>query len=293
MARILVTGATGFLGGRLVAHLSPQHEIWALARHIPANGGARVTWLQQDLAADQWTAALPGAIDAVIHLAQSAHFRDFPDRAKHIYAVAAGATMRLLDLAHQAGARHFILASTGGLYGMSDRPVRETDPLPEIRSQLGFYFAAKRASELLVTQYATMLNAVILRFFFLYGSRQASGMLMPRIAGNIREGRTVYLHGENGLRFNPVHVDDAVAAIDRCLTLGESRTFNIAGPEVAYLRDIAMAIGRQVKRDPVFTVDNTVEPNHLVADIQRMSSGLGAPKIGIEAGLAELCRSLA
>jgi len=292
MSCILVTGATGFLGSRLIAHLAPRHEIWALTRQIPANGNGRVTWLQQDLAADRWTATLPEALDAVIHLAQSPHFRDFPDRAKDIYAVAAGATMRLLDLAYQAGAKHFILASTGGLYGRSERPVRETDPLPEIRSQLGFYFAAKRASELIVTQYATMLNAVILRYFFLYGSGQAPSMLMPRIAGNIREGRQVYLHGENGMRFNPVHVDDAVAAIERCLTLGESRIFNIAGPEVAHLREIATALGRHLKRDPVFTVDNTVEPNHLVADIQRMSNALGAPKIGFEAGLAELCRSL-
>jgi hypothetical protein len=50
-----------------------------------------------------------------------------------------------------------------------------------------------------------------------------------------------------------------------------------------------LVIGRRVGETPVFTVDNTVTPNHLVADIQRMSSALGAPRIGIETGLAELC----
>lgn len=286
---ILVTGATGFLGSRLVEHLSHQHEIWAVTRRDPPRGLLRVHWLRQDLANDVWDVALPAKIDAVVHLAQSPQFRNFPESAREVYAVAAGAAMRLLDWGVRAGAKHFILASTGGLYGSSDAPLRETDPLPEMRHQLGFYFAAKRASELLATQYAGEVNAVILRCFFVYGSGQAPQMLMPRLVANIRNRQPVYLQGDDGIRINPIHVDDAVRAIERCLDLGESRLFNIAGPEVASLREIALAVGRRIGREPVFTVDATVRPNHLVADIRRMSGALGAPKIGIEAGIAELC----
>jgi nucleoside-diphosphate-sugar epimerase len=287
--RVLVTGATGFLGSRLMARLAGAHEVWGVARHSPAGEIARVRWLRQDLAAEAWDVALPPRIDAIVHLAQSPLFRNFPESAAEVYAVAAGATMRLLDWGLRAGARHFVLASTGGLYGSSDKPVRESDPLPEMRSQLGFYFAAKRTSELLVAQYAGELSTTILRYFFVYGSGQAPQMLMPRLVDSIRKGRPVYLHGEEGIRINPIHVDDAVRAIERCLALAESRVFNIAGPQVATLREIALAIGRLTGAEPVFTVDNTVSPNHLVADIQRMSSALGAPKVGIEAGLAELC----
>jgi UDP-glucose 4-epimerase len=291
MSRILITGATGFLGARLVDHLQADNEIWILTRR-PLERAARVHWLSQDLAADQWQVKLPAQIDAIIHLAQSPFFRDFPEKAVDVYAVATGALMRLLDWGLSAGARHLVLASTGGLYGTSSRPVREIDPLPDIRTQLGFYFAAKRASELLAAQYATMINTIVLRFFFLYGSGQAPQMLMPRIAGNISEGRAIYLHGENGMRLNPIHVDDAVVAIKQCLRLSESRIFNIAGPETVNLRHIAETIGHHVKCKPVFTIDETIEPNNLVADIQRMSNALGAPKIGIEQGIAELCQSL-
>jgi nucleoside-diphosphate-sugar epimerase len=295
--RILITGATGFLGSRLVERLLPTHEIWAVTRRQPpaALRSVRlpeapvVHWVIQDLAAEVWEAALPSGIDAVIHLAQSPLFRNFPESAAQVYAVAAGATMRLLDWGRRSGAQHFILASTGGLYGSSDRPVREGVKLPQMRSQLGFYFATKRASELLVTQYAGELHTAILRCFFVYGSGQAPQMLIPRLVGNIRACNPVYLHGEDGIRINPIHVDDAAQAIERCLALDESRIFNIAGPEVANLREIAEVIGRRIGRNPVFTVDNTVAPNHLVADIQRMSSALGTPRIGIEAGIAELC----
>ena len=144
MARILVTGASGFVGTRLVRLLARQHEVWALVRRPWQAPEGRVHVLTQDLAADSWTADLPPRIDAVIHLAQSPHFREFPDRAADIYGVAAGTAMRLLDWASRAGATHFIVGSTGGLYGSSDKAVQESDPLPEMRNQLGFYFATKR-----------------------------------------------------------------------------------------------------------------------------------------------------
>jgi nucleoside-diphosphate-sugar epimerase len=243
------------------------------------------------LAAEQWTIGLPERIDAVVHLAQSPHFREFPDHAADIYGVATAATMRLLDWARRAGARHFVLASTGGLYGSSDRPVRETDALPDMRTQLGFYFAAKRASELLAMQYAGIFAVVVLRCFFVYGPGQAPAMLIPRLIASVREGRAVQLQGEAGIRINPIHVSDAVNAIERALQLGESRTFNIAGPEPVTLRTMTTMIGDLVGREPVYAVDLTMPTNNLVADIARMSGALGAPVVGMQSGLAELCRT--
>ncbi|MEW6769038.1 MAG: NAD(P)-dependent oxidoreductase [Pseudomonadota bacterium] len=286
--RILITGGAGFVGGRLIKRLAGEHEIFALVRKAPAQPAANVTWLVQDLAAPNWSVALPEKIDAVVHLAQSSHFRDFPNQAMDVYAVATGATMRLLDWSHKAGARNFVLGSTGGLYGTSEQPVSETGDLPDQRNQLGFYFAAKRAAELLAQQYAGQINVATLRFFFVYGAGQPAPMLLPRLASNVRDGNPIFLHGDDGLRLNPIHVDDAVNAIRQSLQLTESRVFNIAGPEVTTLRAIGEEIGHQVGRAPVFNVDKITKPNHLVADIARMSRALGAPKIGVAAGIAEL-----
>lgn len=289
MSKILLTGGGGFIGTRVLARLAQRHELWAIVRRLPAHPMQGVNWLVQDLAADSWSVDLPARIDAVIHLAQSPHYRDFPGQARDVYAVAAGATMRLLDWAWRAGARHFILTSTGGLYGSSDTPIRESDPLPEQRSQLGFYFAAKRASELIAAQYAGELATIILRCFFVYGSGQSPKMLMPRVADSIRDGRPVQLQGEDGIKFNPIHVDDAVRAIEACLSLTEARVINVAGPEVTTFRHVAKTIGKLVGRDPIFEIDATVTPNHLIADVARMTSAIGAPRLGVEAGLAELC----
>lgn len=287
--RILLTGATGFLGGRLLRRLSVDHDVYALSRRLPASADGRsATWLVQDLAASTWTIELPDEIDTVVHLAQSPNFRNFPAQAEEIYGVSAGATMKLLDWALKAGAKHFVLGSTGGLYGSSEGPIGENAPLPHERSQLGFYFATKRAAELIAQQYAGQLTVATLRFFFIYGAGQSASMLMPRLAANIRDGKPVVLHGKEGIYLNPVHVNDAVNAITRVINLEDSRLLNIAGPQVTTLRQICEEMGRLLDRRPIFDVDMTTRPNHLIADIGRMSRALGAPKIGIKAGIAEL-----
>ena len=196
--------------------------------------------------------------------------------------------MKLLDWALRAGAKHFILGSTGGLYGVSKDPVAETAVLPNQRSQLGFDFVTKRSAELLAEQYSGQFSVATLRFFFIYGADQSSSMLMPRLAANIRDGKPIGLQGDDGIHLNPVHVDDAVKAIVRVMDLKDSRLLNIAGPQVTTLRKICEEIGRLLGRDPIFDVDMIAHPNHLVADIERMSRALGAPEIGIKAGIAEL-----
>lgn len=285
--RILVTGARGFLGRRLLATLGDTHEVYAVSRDtIPPV--SNLVWLKLDLAQPGWAAELPGRIDAVVHLAQSTNFRNFPSDAAEIYGVSAGATVRLLEWALKAGAKNFVLGSTGGLYGSSRRPVAESAPIPEQRNQLGFYFAANRAAELIARQYSGHLNVAILRFFFVYGSGQSVSMLMPRLVSRIREGKPIVLQGEEGIHINPIHVDDATNAILRATELNESRLINIAGPEVTSLRYICEEIGRRLNRSPAFDIDMIARPAHLVADVGRMTRALGAPRIGIRSGIAEL-----
>jgi UDP-glucose 4-epimerase len=291
MARILLTGATGFLGARLAARLAPAHEVWALVRRMP-DGAAHCRWLVQDLASERWQVDLPDRIDSVIHLAQSANYRDFPAAAREIFAVAAETTLRLADWAVGAGARQFILASTGGLYGSSDRPVREDDTLVEDHGSLGFYFATKRASELIVNQYANRMQTLTLRCFFIYGAGQPKQMLMPRLVDSVREGRAITLQGSDGIHINPIHVDDAALAVERCLSASGSNVLNIAGPELVSLRSIAERIGSELGREPIFTVDSATKPRHLVADIGRMRAVLGAPAIGVTEGIRELCGTI-
>jgi UDP-glucose 4-epimerase len=275
---VVVTGATGFLGSALLELLAQRDEVVALHRpgaEPPARAGVR--WLPQDLAAPLG-ADLPQATDAVIHLAQSRRYREFPEGARDVFAVNAAVTVELLDYARRSGAKAFTYASSGAVYASGPEPVRETDaPQPG-----NFYAASKRAGELAAEQYRSLLNAHVLRFFFIYGPGQRN-MFIPGVLARIGDGQEVTLAGTDGIRVNPVFVDDAAAAVAGTLELPESMTLNVAGPDVVSLREIAEIGGRLLGSEPRFA--STDPQPDLVASIDRMREAVGAPKVGIDEGL--------
>lgn len=285
MSEILITGATGLVGSHLVAELAGSHRVWALGRR-PEAADARVSWLAHDLAQPSLPEGLPDRIDAVIHLAQSPRFREFPEQAPHVFEVNTASTMRLLDWARAAGARHFVYASTGGVYGFGEAPFGEEAPLPP---SLPFYPATKRAGELLVDAFAGCMTTVNLRFFFVYGAGQKSDMLIPRLARSVANGQPIKLQGPDGIRINPLYAGDAARAVARCMTLECAQTINVAGPEALSLRQIGEALGALLGREVLFEADEAARPNHLMADIAKQTALLGAPETPFARGARVVC----
>lgn len=284
MTRVVVTGATGLIGSRVLTALVAQgNEVHALARAPGAASG--VHWHRADLAAPTLP-DLPTRCDAVVHLAQSARFREFPVQAGDIFAVNTASTARLLDYARRAGCRTFVLASTGGVYAARAAPLDEAAPLAEGAS-LGFYAATKLAAELIARQYEGSFSVVVLRFFFVYGAGQAEHMLVPRLVASVRDRRPIRLAGEEGIRINPTYVDDAAAAVVGALGLERGATLNVAGPEALSLRALATLIGDGMGTSPIFEVTEE-GAGHLVADTTRMRSMLPAAAVTPREGIARL-----
>jgi UDP-glucose 4-epimerase len=284
--RILITGAGGLLGTQAIKKFMSEHEIHALVHSAPIEPLKDVTYYAIDLATCDGLDQLPKEIDAVIHLAQSSRFRDFPEQAADVFNVNVVSTARLLEYARRSGARAFILASSGGVYGTGDEAFKENAVIPE-HGQLGFYLGSKLCAEVLAQNYASFLNVSVLRFFFMYGKEQKRSMLLPRLVDNIRTGQPITLQGQDGIRINPIHVSDAALALERCLQLNGSHTFNIAGKEILSMREIAATIGHAVGREPVFQF-LPVEPRHLIANIEAMKVALTVPKVHLKQGVVEL-----
>jgi UDP-glucose 4-epimerase len=283
--RLLVTGASGLIGHELCRQLGSEWKVLALGRAAP--DGLNVEAIPCDLAGPHLMGDMPPGVDTVVHLAQSSHFRQFPDRAPDIFEVNVGSTTRLLDWAWRTGVRRFVYASSGGIYGHGSQEFREEDPIGS-QGPLGFYLASKHCGELLVENYAEVMTVVILRFFFVYGPRQRHTMLIPRLLRSVRDGQPIRLQGEDGLRLNPIHATDAAGAVALALDLAESQKINIAGPQVYTLRGVAETMGGIVGREPVFEIDHGTPPGHLVGDITKMSRLLRAPVISLRAGVASL-----
>lgn len=288
MNKCLITGSTGLIGSHLVDDLHKDWDIIGISRpgSEKKHESPHVSHLNIDFSRDWDTQCLPARIDAVIHLAQSEYYRDFPNRAEDIYRVNTEAMMRLLEYARKAGAKSFVLASSGGLYGYGDHEFSEEEQISS-RGDLGFYLGTKLCCEVLAESYSSFMNIIILRFFFVYGPHQKSDRLIPRLVQSIQEGWPVNLDGKDGIRINPTYVSDAVSAIRHSLNLDRSQKINIGGPENLTLRKIGEIIGKEIGKGPLFHVRKDTEPRHLVGDVHKMTELLGSPAVTFKEGISQ------
>jgi nucleoside-diphosphate-sugar epimerase len=194
-----------------------------------------------------------GPVDAIVHLAQSQKFRDFPTESAEIFATNLRSTLGLLDWAQKKNVQHFIYASTGGVYADSARYLEASTPL-KTPGELDFYFSTKLASEAFAQCYTSEFSVAIMRFFFVYGPNQNRKMLLPRVFDRVMQGGEVFLDGDDGFRLNPIHVSDAVQAIQASLENPQSLVTNVAGPEVLSLREASEIFGRHLGRAPRFVM---------------------------------------
>jgi nucleoside-diphosphate-sugar epimerase len=284
--RILVTGANGLLGRRLVCALNEKHCVHALI-HRPSEHSIRgVNYHCVDFATEWSMDALPEKVEAVIHLAQSSHFREFPEKAMNVFHVNIESTAKLLDYARRVGAGRFLYASSGGVYGNGPGAFRENSPITGSQ-QLGYYLASKVCGEVMAQSYASHMDVMILRPFFMYGAGQRRSMLLPRLVDSVSEKRPITVQGEEGIRINPVHVSDAVALVQACLELTGSQTINLAGSEILSIRTIAEIIGHALNIKPIFE-HTQGDPPDLIGNNDLMCRILGRSTVPFRTQVAEL-----
>lgn len=276
MTHVLVTGASGLLGRAVCKQLIDQNvSVSALVHNKSSLFDDRVELITLDLSLEWKPERLPHSVDAIIYLAQSSKFRDFPDSALDVFNVNVASAARLLNFAKEVGARQFIYASSGGIYGNGSQAFKENAPIVP-PGQLGYYLGSKACGEILVQSYASVFQVTVVRPFFMYGPGQNRSMLIPRLLDSVASEKPIILQGSEGIRINPVHVQDASAAVVATLNAKNSATYNIAGPDVFSIRQIAEAMGEHFGIEPIFQLVDG-EPRDLIADISVMQSRLHRP----------------
>ena len=289
--KILITGAGGFVGKKLTYYLAENgHRVIAAVHSTPPIKDKRhfsspnVDILELDLTSLD-CGQLPSDINVIYTLAQSVNFREFPEKAEDVFAVNIAANFKLWQWAVQSGVRKCIHISSGGIYGGEYRKVFHENELLAIGSPLGFYLSSKLCSEIIFLNYNEFFETtIILRPFFIYGPGQRRDMFISRLIELVKKGQSLQLQGKQGLRVNPVYVDDAVIAFANASNLNGFHIINVAGPDVLNLRQVGETIGQALGKKPVFEMlDET--PVDYIANTEQAARKLNQPMTSFTKGI--------
>ncbi|MGH8495787.1 MAG: NAD-dependent epimerase/dehydratase family protein [Gammaproteobacteria bacterium] len=211
--KVLVTGATGFIGSRLaVACRDRGFEVLALGQannDVEAERGEKlrqrgVTVEALDLGSEAATHAHVEGCNVIFHLAAAQHEMNVPD--SHFWNVNVEGTRRLLEAGVKAGVRRFVHGSTIGVYG--NPRVAEIDESTPTEPD-NIYGVTKLAGEKVVLEYGDRLPVCAIRISETYGPGDRRLLKLFRAI----KARKFLLIGPCRNIHQPIHVDDLVSVL--------------------------------------------------------------------------------
>ena len=296
--RYLVTGAAGFIGSHLaealvaagndVLGVDSFNDYYARERKEANAAAAGVEVRELDLAEAPLDSLLPG-LDGVFHLAGQPGVRASWGESFQLYLDRnVRATQRLFEAAADEGIR-VVFASSSSVYGDA-----ETYPTPEdvVPRPISPYGITKLACEQLAVaiERARGLDAVVLRYFTVYGPRQRPDMAFTAMLEALARGERFRLFGDGSAARSFTYVGDAVTATIAAMSRGRrGATYNVGGGGEATMNE-AIALAEEVsgRTLDVERVEEAVgDVKRTKADVSKAAAELGwAPETPLREGLA-------
>lgn len=290
MKRVLLTGATGFVGRNVVASLAALgFEVHAAVWGPTPAWTTAVREHACDLLADGTARAVVQRVRPthLLHLAWDVtpgRYWTSPENLRWVRA-----SLELVQAFAEAGGERAVLAGTCAEYDWSVGHCHE-DATPSRPSSL--YGTCKNSLREMFLAYARQsgFSAGWGRLFFLYGPGEPSGRLVPSVLEGLLAGRPVpCTHGRQVRDF--LHVQDAAQAF-ACLLDGRVEgTVNIASGQPVELRELVATLEELTGRPGLARFGELPvragEPETLTADVTRLAVEVGwTPKYGLREGLA-------
>lgn len=290
--RILATGATGFIGTRLIARLMGDgHRILAVTRREGSIGGGAS--VEEACCVGGW----PGVAakiaefqpEVVIHLAALLTSKeDFDDIDGLIDSNIAFGT-KLLRSLRGSGARRFV-------YSRSSAEFLHGDGVEESAT---LYAATKTAFRGILGYYAGKygLEVADLVLYSIYGGRDSQKKAIDHIGDSFRSAAPSRMSGgEQALDF--IHVDDVVEAIVAAVLAPGApgaAPYHVGTGRGSSLREVAAIFARILGKDPRIEWGalpyRERETFHSVAPLRRFAEYTGwKPRISLEEGIAMYIR---
>lgn len=252
MARVLITGGTGFIGSHLCEYfLALGHEVICMdnlltgtVANIAHMHHENFHFIKHDVTNYIY---IDGPLDYILHFASPASPIDYQELPIQTLKVGSLGTHKALGLAKEKRAT-FLLASTSEVYGDPlVHPQREdywgnVNPI----GPRGVYDEAKRFAEALTMAYhrTHRMETRIVRIFNTYGPRMRlrDGRAVPNFIRQALLGEPLTVYGDGSQTRSFCYISDLIEGIYRTLTLGDSMPFNLGNPHELSVLELAQTI---------------------------------------------------
>ncbi|HSS20783.1 MAG TPA: NAD(P)-dependent oxidoreductase [Pyrinomonadaceae bacterium] len=291
---VLVTGASGLLGSRVVSCLSqniPDCRLLLVTRNnknVHENDNTEV--VTGDLRDEQLWTSLPDTITHVVHLASV-----IPRQVEERYQP----TMlmdNLLPLTHLleqsrnwSHLAQVIYSSSVSVYTQSDDFLNEEST----KQPADLYGASKLAGEELLNSFAARNVATAsLRLSSLYAHGQYQGTVLPLMINRALQQQPLLLFGEGSRTQDFLHCDDAARAILLSFQKRANGVYNVGTGVPVTMADLARTVSHVFTGDTaeiVFQHDQPDKDSGLKLDISKARRELNfRPEIDLASGLRKL-----
>jgi len=289
--KLLLTGATGFIGRQAVPLLIKQgYQV-----HVTCRGDLSEFPWRDDVTPHRANLLEPGVPEQIIsqvrpshllHLAWNAEPGVFWNALDNLDWTAA--TLSLIRAFSAHGGKRAVCAGTCAEYDWSHDYLSE-DTTPCVPHTL--YGRSKQATRLLIETAAPALNLSFAwgRIFFLYGPHESPQRLLPYVITSLIKDTPALC--SNGLQERDfMHVEDVATAFVKLLDSEVTGPVNIASGECYPLRKAIELIGDQLDRANLIKLGaratNPSEPHRMAANINRLTQEVRfQPRYSLEEGV--------
>jgi nucleoside-diphosphate-sugar epimerase len=289
MKKVLLTGATGFIGSHCIAPLLERgYEVHATSRTVPPDADARVAWHPADL--------LQGGGQALVERVNPSHLLHLawyvvpgkligaPENFDWVRA-----SFELVRAFADAGGKRLAVCGSGYEYDWAHGYCTEglTPTVPDT-----VYGSCKHALHELVRSFAAVreLSAAWPRVFFLYGPREHPQRLVSSVILSLLKGEPARTsHGRQVRDY--MHVQDVADGLVAVLDSDHVGAVNVSSGQATTLREIVLTAGRLLGRPELVqlgALPARANDVPLVVGANARAGALGfTPRYDLESGLGQ------
>jgi len=291
MKRILLTGASGFIGYHCIAPLRKRgYEVHAASRSVPKDGSSGAIWHEADLLDTPARASLLEAVQPshLLHLAWFVVPGQLITSPENFAWVTA--SLDLVQRFAALGGKRAVVCGSGYEYDWNYGYCSEAHT-PTVPNTV--YGACKHALDVMLRALAPeqKLSLAWGRVFFLYGPREHPKRLVSSVILSLLRGEPAKCsHGRQVRDY--MHVQDVADGMSALLDSDLEGPVNVSSGQATTIRDIVLTTGRLLGKPELIQLGalpaRANDTPLVVGDNTRITTTLGwQPRYDLESGLEQ------